>query len=168
MKTSVGSAMRLRGQSALEYLVTYGWAILAIVIIGAVLWYFGIFNPQTFVGSKRCVGFASFTCQDFQVSSAGQLSIVFNNRVGGRVTGVGMYNGSVRTGLGSWYACNPASVDANGNTTCTISGFMNGANVAPPYLPGNVYDPVTVALNYSDPRSGISHNDAGTIQGKFE
>lgn len=33
-----------RGQSALEYLVTYGWAILAIVIIAAVLWYFGVFS----------------------------------------------------------------------------------------------------------------------------
>ena len=32
------NVMKKRGQSALEYLVTYGWAILAIVIVAAVLW----------------------------------------------------------------------------------------------------------------------------------
>ncbi|MBI3588767.1 hypothetical protein HY095_06225 [Candidatus Micrarchaeota archaeon] len=32
-----GADLHSRGQSALEYLVTYGWAILAIVIIGAAL-----------------------------------------------------------------------------------------------------------------------------------
>ncbi len=37
-----------RSQSAMEYLMTYGWAILVIAIILAALYTLGIFNPLTF------------------------------------------------------------------------------------------------------------------------
>ena len=33
--------MDRKGQSALEYLMTYGWAILIIIIVGGVLYYYG-------------------------------------------------------------------------------------------------------------------------------
>jgi len=33
-----------RGQGAMEYLMTYGWAILVVVIVGVALWYMGVFN----------------------------------------------------------------------------------------------------------------------------
>ena len=34
-----------KSQSALEYMMTYGWAILVIVIVAAVLYSLGIFSP---------------------------------------------------------------------------------------------------------------------------
>ncbi len=37
--------MRKRGQGALEYLMTYGWALLIIAIAGLVLWKLGVFKP---------------------------------------------------------------------------------------------------------------------------
>ncbi|MBI5177104.1 hypothetical protein HY995_03385 [Candidatus Micrarchaeota archaeon] len=39
-----------RGQSALEYLVTYGWAFVAMVIISISLWYTGAFDPLSLAG----------------------------------------------------------------------------------------------------------------------
>jgi len=36
--------MQIRGQGAMEYLMTYGWAILVVMIIGVSLWKLGIFN----------------------------------------------------------------------------------------------------------------------------
>src|SRR3989344_3962590 len=77
--------MKLRGQSALEYLVTYGWAILAIVIIAAVLWYTGVFNPSKFRGGNECGGFGSFTCID-QVITTTSATIVLGNSVGRTIT----------------------------------------------------------------------------------
>ena len=34
----------MRGQGAMEYLMTYGWAILVVMIVGIVMWQLGIFN----------------------------------------------------------------------------------------------------------------------------
>jgi len=42
----------LKGQTALEYLITYGWAILVILVVLAVLWYYGVFNPNKW--EKQC------------------------------------------------------------------------------------------------------------------
>jgi hypothetical protein len=36
-----------KGQGAMEYLTTYGWAVLVVVIIGLVLYQAGVFNTQT-------------------------------------------------------------------------------------------------------------------------
>jgi hypothetical protein len=38
-----------KGQSALEYMMTYGWAILIIVIVAVILYSMGIFNPRASV-----------------------------------------------------------------------------------------------------------------------
>ncbi len=146
-----------RGQSALEYLVTYGWAILAIVIIAGVLWYFGIFNPSKFVGEKQCGGFSAFICQDFKVNTSGWLTIVLNNKVGGQVTSANITTGT----LGGW-SCSPTNPAANANTTC------NTRIVGPGQNSGDSYDQQTITITYADSRSGISHTDSGFVKGKYE
>jgi len=40
----------MKGQTAIEYLMTYGWAILIILIVAGVLAYYGIFAPAGFLG----------------------------------------------------------------------------------------------------------------------
>jgi len=44
-----------RGQAAMEFLMTYGWAILAAIIAIGVLAYFGVFSPGQYVGSSAVV-----------------------------------------------------------------------------------------------------------------
>lgn len=41
--------MERKGQAAMEFLMTYGWAILAAIIAIGVLAYFGVFSPGKFV-----------------------------------------------------------------------------------------------------------------------
>ena len=41
--------MDRKGQAAMEFLMTYGWAILAAIIAIGVLAYFGVFSPGRFV-----------------------------------------------------------------------------------------------------------------------
>ena len=50
-----------RGQTAIEYLVTHGWALMVLVLVVAVLYSIGIFNPNRFV-SEECVFPPGFTC----------------------------------------------------------------------------------------------------------
>ena len=53
-----------RSQSALEYMMTYGWAILIIVIVAVILYSMGIFNPSS------SVTFTSSGFSPFKVSSS--------------------------------------------------------------------------------------------------
>lgn len=52
-----------RGQAALEFLMTYGWAILVVLLVVGVLGYFGVFNP-TILLPERCILGEGFRCKD--------------------------------------------------------------------------------------------------------
>jgi len=47
--------MQKKGQAAMEFLMTYGWAILAAVIAIGVLAYFGVFSPGKYVTGNAVV-----------------------------------------------------------------------------------------------------------------
>jgi hypothetical protein len=142
-----------RGQSALEYLVTYGWAILAIVIIAGVLWDLNIFNPGTFVTGNQCGGFNSFICQDYTMTTAGTLQIVLGNNQGTTLDNLTI-NGVAN--------CNPVNVAANALTTCNFTYSSLAGGVA-----GQTYHQVGINMTYVDATSGLSHTDTGFVQGKY-
>ena len=55
-----------RGQAALEFLTTYGWAFLVILVMIGALAYFGVINPNRFLPEK-CLFQQEFHCKDYQV-----------------------------------------------------------------------------------------------------
>ncbi len=80
-----------RSQSALEYMMTYGWAILIIVIVAAVLYSMGIFNPSS-SSNTTATGFAQFTPLDFSCTPQTGFSAVFGNDLGSVIK---IYNASL-------------------------------------------------------------------------
>ena len=58
--------MDKRGQAAMEFLMTYGWAILAAIVAIGVLAFF-LANPGRFT-SNSCAVAAPFTCEEFAVN----------------------------------------------------------------------------------------------------
>ena len=56
-----------RAQAALEFLTTYGWAFLVILIMIGTLAYFGILNPSK-VLPNRCNFGSELQCLDYQLS----------------------------------------------------------------------------------------------------
>lgn len=56
-----------RGQSAYEFLITYSWAIILLIAIIGILYYYGMFNPQRYV-PKECHLHPSFPCDSFKLS----------------------------------------------------------------------------------------------------
>lgn len=50
-----------KGQAAMEFLMTYGWAILAAVIVIGVLAAFGVFSPSSFIPNS-CIISAPLGC----------------------------------------------------------------------------------------------------------
>ena len=68
-----------KGQGALEYLMTYGWALLIIVVVGAALYALGVLNPSTYTKST-CAGFSYFSFQDQQLDTTlDNYTLVFYN-----------------------------------------------------------------------------------------
>ena len=53
--------MKKRGQAAMEFLMTYGWAILVVLAAIAALAYFGVLSPEKFLGDK-CVPEPGLAC----------------------------------------------------------------------------------------------------------
>ena len=53
--------IRMKAQSAMEYLMTYGWAILIISVVLASLFSLGVFNAGAAL-TTACVALAGYTC----------------------------------------------------------------------------------------------------------
>ncbi|MBN2141760.1 hypothetical protein JW711_00370 [Candidatus Woesearchaeota archaeon] len=72
--------MDKRAQAALEFLTTYGWAILVILVMIGALVYFGLLNPTKAL-PNRCEATAGFACKDFQITEDG-FEIQIYNKLG--------------------------------------------------------------------------------------
>ncbi len=70
-----------KAQSALEYMMTYGWAILIIVIVAVVLYSLGIFNPSSSI-TATVTGFAGLGTPSAICYSNGVLNITMGDSVG--------------------------------------------------------------------------------------
>jgi hypothetical protein len=74
----------MKGQTAVEYLMTYGWAILIILIVAGVLAYYGIFAPAGFLGpsSKGFTQVSVLQPWDLSSDAVGTFKMQVENRVG--------------------------------------------------------------------------------------
>ena len=70
-----------KSQSALEYMMTYGWAILVIVIVAAVLYSLGIFSPSSAI-SATVTGFSNLGSVTAQCIGNQGLTIQLGDSVG--------------------------------------------------------------------------------------
>ncbi len=113
----------MAAQSAMEYLMTYGWAILIIAVVLAALFELGVFNGSN-LAPQACITQAGFTCTNFVYTANG---IAFTI---GQTTGQDYY--------GDWVfvASQGEALNASGipvNFTCTPTGCANAVTVG---LPG--------------------------------
>ena len=69
-----------KAQAAMEFLMTYGWAILVVLVVIGALSYFGVLSPATLLPEK-CTFPVSVSCIDHQVTPT-QLSLVIQNGAG--------------------------------------------------------------------------------------
>ena len=80
--------MRMKkGQTAMEYLMTYGWAILIIMVVLAVLFYLGVLNPPT---PEQCVFPAGITCISSKLNTTGGLTLLIGQGTGHPISVTGV------------------------------------------------------------------------------
>ncbi len=149
--------MGMKGQSALEYLVTYGWAILAIVIIAVLLFYFGIFNPSTWVSSEnRLTGMSGFSTTDVKITTT-TIQIQLANEKGNRVNVTNI----TYKGTGSIAPATGVTIGPGSSASVNITAVSPGQA-------GDAVNGEQVTLTYTDMATGISHTLTGALSGKVE
>jgi len=115
--------MLLKAQSAMEYLMTYGWAILIISIVLAALFQLGVFNPMTFAPKAQ-----PGACQVFRPNGPGTTSFI---NLEGECTGelpqyVAQFNGA-----SSVITASTPEVNENSGGYNTVTFWMNAENTDP-------------------------------------
>ncbi|MFH1285165.1 MAG: hypothetical protein ABIH99_01140 [Candidatus Micrarchaeota archaeon] len=111
-----------RGQAAMEYLMTYGWAILVIIIVLAGLMYLGVFN----IGERlpeRCDFPQGFQCTNQIVTgSTGALTFNLINAQQKKVTLSGAICTSNDAAQPTTFEAETAVIPVGGNATVILNG----------------------------------------------
>nr|MBI4156960.1 hypothetical protein [Candidatus Woesearchaeota archaeon] len=69
-----------RGQAAMEFLMTYGWAILVVLIAIGALAYFGVLNPERFLPEKCLIASGSgLFCDDYNAVAGSGITVRVRN-----------------------------------------------------------------------------------------
>ena len=118
-----------KGQAALEFLMTYGWAILVVLIVIGALAYFGVFNPSNLL-PERCALQQGLGCQDWKVDSVGN-AVVFTLQ-NGMGTGILIKNVSVATIVLPAVGCINSSFTGTYGSETNVLYIPNGQAVTVP------------------------------------
>ena len=110
-------------QAAMEFLMTYGWAILVVLVVIGALSYFGVLSPATLLPEK-CAFPVSVSCVDHTVSGTG-ITLMLQNGAGRDmlIRGVGATSDALGGASGDGISDNSCNLDAASADTT----FRNGA-----------------------------------------
>ncbi|MFH1126364.1 MAG: hypothetical protein V1703_04500 [Candidatus Altiarchaeota archaeon] len=151
-----------KGQGAMEYLMTYGWAVLVVMVVGVVMWQLGIFNIGT--TSVTSSGFPKIKPQlpSCKMTTGGDFSCLFTNGAG---SAVAVNETLVSVGGADCYPDSPEAgtrVDLGENFQVMATGCQEGVSGEP--YSASVYIYYTVYLAGTT----VTHNDTGKVKGPYE
>ncbi|MDD5192464.1 MAG: hypothetical protein PHH54_01450 [Candidatus Nanoarchaeia archaeon] len=145
--------MNKKGQAAMEFLMTYGWAILAAVIAIGVLAYFGVFSPGKYI-SNSCVINNPLGCDEYGLR-VGAIDLVIRNGGGESIT-ISDINVTGCTNTGAIPAIADGGKTSTITVTCGATGDMiSGAKVKK-----------DIVITYTKTSGTIAQTTTGTITGR--
>jgi len=146
-----------KGQAALDFMMTYGWAILLVVIIAVALFAMGIFEPANFIGNKAA-GFGGVVPTGWQLNQAGTFTIKVTNTVGKpiRLDSINVTIGSSSVNVAVTNITIPVG---EGSTLLTSTTGAFGAQAPGGYT-------AKVSIQYTDLNEGFPYVSSGTINAK--
>jgi len=151
-----------RGQAAMEFLVTYGWAFLVVLVMVGALAYFGVLNPQNLV-SDRCIAPPGFSCEDYQVSANSGVTVKLKNGLGYTMYVMnGIANNYVLSPRGNSFSCNPTSGTSLDGEYINIA--CNSANAYGMGVSSGEKVKLDLTFKYYKRDSGVSFNKPAKIQ----
>ena len=150
-----------KGQAAMEFLMTYGWAILVVLAAIGALAYFGVLSPDRFLPSK-CQLSPPFSCTEYKVT-AGQatdgLQLRIENNGGVDLDSVHISvtgdctNNTVHGFVGNGDAIDSGLITFNCDTSALSAGGRFKADLS---------------LVYQNTGGAVNHTATGSIQARAE
>jgi hypothetical protein len=143
-----------RGQAAMEFLMTYGWAILVVLVAIGALAYFGVLNPSRFLPNS-CTLVPGLSCDESKATSAGATLIV-------------------RNGMGSDVTVNSISLTGTGIASCTPqNGAITDGGTATYIIPCSTFPAsgrvkADVTMDYTVSGSTLNHTVSGSLVTRIE
>ncbi len=149
---------RNTAQSAVEYMMTYGWVVIAMIITILLLYVLGIFDPATILGAENSItGTTLFSFTDFLVMPDGNVTLYMRSESPIRLNVTGIALGSSNlTGLEPSLPIELApgqSINVSGGSG--LRGQQGGS-----------FFTVKLRIYYSIEGAG-NHTDSGTMSGRF-
>lgn len=138
----------------MEFLMTYGWAILVVLAAIAALAYFGVLSPDRFLPEK-CTLPSGVACLDFTGTST-EVNLVIQNSAGFDMTGVAVTINSTATNGN--FGCTGSDADPAVLTdgqkdtfVCTSAGLDAGKFKG------------TVNIAYTNSQTTLAHTKSGEL-----
>jgi len=146
---------RVRAQAAMEFLMTYGWAVLIMLVVIAVLFYLGVFGQSTQV-PKSCTFPAGFTCAEFFMDETGMLQLDLGQATGKQitVTGIGCSAASTPTITS---LSTPVTIRNGAHAWVTNASGIPCAGAAAPAFRGKI------VVSYTMAGSPLARNATGQL-----
>lgn len=144
-----------KAQAALEFLTTYGWAFLVILIMIGTLAYFGILSPGKILPNRCNIG-PEFECIDFQISATDNtFKIKLKNNVGEPIAVQSM---TLDSETATKYSCSTPPANPTTWKTGEILDFAwSGCNTAATGMVAGEKGKVLLKLRYYSVSSGSSY-----------
>jgi hypothetical protein len=133
----------------MEFLMTYGWAILVVLAAIGALAYFGVLSPDRFLPEK-CTLPAGVACLDF-VGTTSSVSLIIQNSGGFDMQNVSVYVNSTTAN----FNCNesdPTMTDGE-KETYTCGGLS---------LPSGKFKG-TLNIRYTNTQTNMTHTKSGDL-----
>ncbi len=150
---------RFKAQSAMEYLMTYGWAIIIIAVVLGALFSLGVFSGNAFLPTA-CIAASGYECLS-PLLHVGVLSFTFGQNTGTTWTSGNVLfipTGKSYTGnAGNQYSL--GALSSGGSTTVSISNVTTWNSIGYS-LTGTLY------VNYSTSAASHLVAEVGTISVK--
>lgn len=148
-----------KAQAGLDYLMTYGWALLIIVLVIAMLFAMGIFDVGSFLGN-RSAGFGDVRPIAWRIDNSGNFTLKLQNNAG---VSVNVTNITASLGIISISTNNTTSVFLpSGQQSGTIV-VGNFSNVTTPV--GSLYS-MRLSIQYVDMGTNFTYTNSGTLTGR--
>ncbi len=144
-----------KAQAALEFLTTYGWAFLVILVMIGTLAYFGILSPSKILPNRCNVG-PEFECIDYQISAtANTFKMRMKNNVGEPIAVQSLTLGSESA---TQYTCStPPSNPSAWRSGEIIDLTWSGCNSAAAAIITGEKGKILVKIKYNSVSSGPTY-----------